>query len=138
MSTIRNQKMRIAEERKQNNMNFHLKVKELNKEKYELLNKVRTAIADIVPLGRENAQTASELMTKISSNYMSKKEFVAYLCGCDKSCVAISKTTGGRYRVCSAKEQRARYFYEYDKNGDRIGGLITKREWINVYYLIRL
>ena len=137
MSTIRNQKMRIAEERKQNKMNFHLKVKELNKEKAELLNKIRTTIADIVPIGRENAQTAVELMARISPEYMSKRELVGYLSNCNKLFVTISKTAGGRYKLHSTKEQRTRYFYEYDINGNRIGGLITKQEWINVYYLIR-
>lgn len=138
MSTIRNQKMRIAEERKQNNMNFHLKVRELQKEKCELLNKVRTAIADIVPTGRENAQTVSQLMAKIPPNYMSKNEFVGHLRGCNNPYTIINKTTGGRYKLYSAKEQKTRYFYEYDQNGNKLGGLITKREWINVYYLIRL
>jgi len=138
MSTIKNQKMRIKEERKQNNMNFHSKVQELHKEEYALKTRIRTAIADIVPTGRENAQTVSELITKISPNYMSKAEFIGYLCSCNKSYVTINKTTGGRYRLHSTKEQRIRYFYEYNQNGDRIGGLITKREWVNAYYLIRL
>lgn len=137
MSTIKNQKMRIAKERRQNNMNFHSKVQKLDNEEYTLKMRIRTVIADIVPIGRENAQTASELITKIPPDYMSKNEFIAYLSNCKNLYTVITKTTGGRYRIYFAKEWKTRYFYEYNQNGDRIGDLITKRELITVYYLMQ-
>ena len=139
MSTIKNQKMRIKEERKQNNMEFHSKVQELKKEEYALKMRIRTAIADIVPVGRENAQTVSQLTDKISAGYMSKKEFLGYLCSCcNKPYITITKTTGERCRLCSNKQMVAKYFQEYDINGNKIGGLVVRHCWVSMYYLIRL
>lgn len=139
MSTLKNQKMRIAEERKENNMKFHSKVRELRKEEYALNMRIRTTIADIVPTERRNAIPASQLITKISPEYMSKKEFIAYLSNyCNKPHIVITKSTGERCRLCSNKQRVTKYFQEYDENGRKIGGLIERHSWINVYYLIKL
>lgn len=139
MSTIKNQKMRIAEERKENNIMFHSKVQELKKEEYALKMRIRTTIADIVPTERRNAIPASQLITKISPEFMSKKEFIAYLSSCcNKPYIVITKSTGERCRLCSNKQRVTKYFQEYDENGRKIGGLIARHSWINVYYLIKL
>ena len=139
MSTLKNQKMRIAEERKENNMKFHSKVQELRKEEYALKMRIRTTIADIVPTERRNAIPASQLVTKISPEYMSKKEFIAYLSSCcNKPYVVITKSTGERCRLCSNKQRVTKYFQEYDENGNKVGQLIARHVWINVYYLIKL
>lgn len=130
--------MLIAEERKQNNMKFHSKVQELDKEKYALKMKIKTTIADIVPVGRENAQTVSQLITKISSEYMSKNEFMGYLCSYNKPYLAITKSTGERFYLRSNKQRVTKYFQEYDVNGNKIGGLVVRHSWVNVYYLVRV